>query len=223
MERSLLNGFLAAALFTTSACVIVGNSDGNGGSAEGGDGTGNSGNNGGAGEGGGTGGTINGTGGAPAECTNLGQCPEPVSECDGAVCEDGFCGFVPLPQGQICSAGICDGLGECVECVSNADCNAPEVCNQGVCQSDILDGPCGNNLCQVLPATNACITCFQSEISAGGECQAEWNVCAADGTSSSCTTCQEFFGGEGQNFCSNSAAKVQALLNCICTVGVCAE
>ncbi|NUP11968.1 MAG: hypothetical protein HOW73_38470 [Polyangiaceae bacterium] len=234
MERRLVSALLAALMVGSGACVIVDNdtSDGGSGGTGGSGGEGNVTNNGGSpsdGGSGGIGGVPNGNGGAGgmgSECDDFSDCPDPGVECFGASCENGFCASIPLPEGQLCQGtNICDGAGNCVQCITSDDCGAEEICDQGTCTTDApLAGACGDNLCQLLPAESACVTCFGQEVQAGGSCQVEWQACEDDPGGDFCDSCQEAFNGAGFNDpCAESAAIIQDLLECICTVGVCAE
>ena len=231
MERPLLGALFAACMLTSAACVIV-DTDGDlgGDSSVGGEGTGNTSNNGGNGgdiSTGGSGGSSNNTGGngGGVACDDFTDCADPGIECYGASCEEnGFCGAIPLPPGQLCSTGVCDGIGSCVECVDETDCDNGDVCDQGVCSTTQLGGVCGDNLCQLQQASGDCVSCVISEGGTGGQCETEYSECIADGTSAACTTCLDYFGGEGgENFCAGSAEIIQSVLNCMCTPGVCAE
>ena len=55
------------------------------------------------------------------------------------------------------------------------------------------------------------------------KCNNERIACVNDADGNQCDTCGEFFNTGAQNFCAGSQAKAQALLDCVCTVGVCAE
>jgi hypothetical protein len=71
------------------------------------------------------------TAGAPVTQIDLGDVPD-----DGLTCTAGTCGLdgprqIPLPAGSPCNDGggkKCDGLGTCVECLSNDDCAPPLSC-----------------------------------------------------------------------------------------------
>ena len=72
------------------------------------------------------------------------MCRASVGECDvedycsgGSVgCVDGF-----NDSGVVCSSGVCDGDGGCVECISSLDCNGNEACLDNVCRGDYLINP----------------------------------------------------------------------------------
>jgi hypothetical protein len=61
---------------------------------------------------------------------------------DGRECTEDICDLVngcsnpPLQAGTLCSetgAGVCDGSGNCVQCVDDGNCNPPETCSGHVC------------------------------------------------------------------------------------------
>ncbi len=107
-----------------------GQATGGGGQATGAGGQGASGGNGGNGGQGGNGGD-GGMGGAPA-CTGTGQgtCPDPA-ECQTVACVDGSCISGNADALTDCTSitnGICDGNGQCVECIDNTQCGT-DVCD----------------------------------------------------------------------------------------------
>lgn len=69
--------------------------------------------------------------------------PDDGSDCTDDACIDGTPVAAPRPYGSSCGAeqlGQCNGSGECVECLSDADCGAPTECAaphcvEGACQS----------------------------------------------------------------------------------------
>jgi len=60
-------------------------------------------------------------GGAP--CKSVADCPA-TSDCTTEACTAGKCVMGLQPAGMAClgGAGVCDGAGSCVQCLSNADC-----------------------------------------------------------------------------------------------------
>lgn len=128
-----------------------GGNGGNGGSAE-------SGGNGGRGGETSTGGS-GGEGGGP-ECTGTGQgsCPAPP-ECEAVACVDGHCvasNALPLHP---CAAGVCDGVGSCVECVDDGQCAAPnDAC-------DTASGSCVGPACDDAEQNGN-----ETDIDCGGDC-----------------------------------------------------
>lgn len=59
------------------------------------------------------------------ECTTLGDCPAPPSDCQTPTCEGTTCGFAPVAAKTPCkhSGGkLCDGAGQCVACITADQC-----------------------------------------------------------------------------------------------------
>jgi uncharacterized protein YjbI with pentapeptide repeats len=59
-----------------------------------------------------------------ASCGNICPAPQPPlsPQCATAACDDKVCKFNFAPSGTPCTAGVCNGSGVCVQCVSNAQC-----------------------------------------------------------------------------------------------------
>ena len=96
-----------------------------------------------------------GTGGAGgAECTTPDDCPGSDDACKSRRCVAGECGTDFSAAGAPCPEGVCDGSGECVECVSEAQCGDGEVC---------LDNGCISVLC-----TNGRLDPGETDIDCGG-------------------------------------------------------
>jgi hypothetical protein len=125
------------------------------------------------------------------------------------------------PPGLLCDLGgepgICDGGGTCVECIEDADC-ASGLCVGGVCEGGTLVGACGDNLCQVLPASPECFECIAN----AQACSMEVTVCGNDSPNQDCISCFDFVNGEGKPTCPGSVEKAQAFLDCLC-LGPCAN
>ncbi len=226
-----------------TGCIIVGDdTNGTGASNTGGSttttgGTSTNGGNGGSGgsNAGGTGGvsqggtTANGgagQGGAP-QCQEPVDCPLPEFECFDPICPEGVCLEDFTMAGTVCSVGICDGQGYCVECIDDTDCAANQHCDvaSGACVNDVIQGGvCGDNFCQGLPADNACFACIQDVgIPANAQCHDEYLSCVGEGAVANCVSCLDYFNGEAGNFCNGSQTKVLNLLSCTCAPGVCAN
>jgi hypothetical protein len=230
--NGLTRGVFIVLLATASGACIFGSSDdgeggGGSGSTTSSDGstkstTGSS-SQGGGGSSADGGGGNGGEGGGPAqECTTLDDCEPPDTLCQFVDCVDATCVYSPL-EGQPCELGVCDPTGTCVECYEDFHCGQDAICENDVCVIPNLGGACGDNFCQLLPADNACFSCIQTEGSPGGTCDVAYDACIDDGTMSGCTTCLEFFQGEGGAFCAGSQQIVLDLMDCMCTPGVCAE
>ncbi len=78
-------------------------------------------------------------------CTN-GPSPncDDSNECTADTCDTGTgCANTPLASGAACTVGVCDGNGNCVECLADADCddgnacNGLEICSSGQCSPGI--------------------------------------------------------------------------------------
>ncbi len=126
-----------------------------------------------------TGGGMGGSGGGTCVAEN---CPDPGSDCLQKTCDGDMCGTpTPLASGDPCNsapgeggggggtmAGVCDGAGECVECVGNEQCTAPEICDTTSntcvpmqCQNGTQDGmetgvDCGGPDCGDCPNGQGC-------------------------------------------------------------------
>ncbi len=115
---------------------------------------------GGGGEGGSGGDGGAGGAGAGGGCTTLEDCPASTNECEIPVCQDGACGFAPLPAGTPvamqtegdCETRVCDEAGAVVE-------------------TPLREGtPCGTGLSS--DAAGQCVGCSDaSECPSGTECE----------------------------------------------------
>ena len=77
-----------------------------------------------------------GAGGGLPGCTSEVQCPVSPSECAPASCVNSACGFVNEEPGTLCGPGkakVCDGAGDCVECLGSGGCSGGETCELGSC------------------------------------------------------------------------------------------
>jgi hypothetical protein len=67
----------------------------------------------------------------------------PRDTCWSAACTgSGNCQQTPAPANTKCATGVCDGLGSCVGCLTNANCSANQVCDPG--SRSCMEKPCGN-------------------------------------------------------------------------------
>ncbi|WP_338046387.1 hypothetical protein [Polyangium spumosum] len=68
--------------------------------------------------------------------------------------------------GELCAAGLCDGAGQCVECLVNQHCgvdgycfeNKCNSCDDGIKNGDETDADCGGTHCQPCAQGKACLT-----------------------------------------------------------------
>lgn len=108
----------------------------------------------------------------PPECTVAADCTDPVPECQVATCTAGVCGTENLPPATVCSAGVCNGSGQCVECLTGTDC-ASGLCENNLCTDTCLSDPLLNTPCTV--GTGGCL-------------REGVYVCTADGLGVVCNT-----------------------------------
>lgn len=139
-------------------------------------------------------------GGLPG-CTTAIQCPASPSDCSQARCTDGTCGFTNEVSRTPCGptgTKLCDGRGECLECIVTRDCSGSDVCNVGAC---------------VAPAcSNGALDPGETDVDCGG------SDCAPCANGDGCTSgsdCQSGFcevgggpggggaGGGGGGICAN--------------------
>jgi hypothetical protein len=86
----------------------------------------------------GTGAGATGGAGGALPCSVPSDCPGQDSSCGQRLCTAGACGRHDEAAGTSCSeAGgvVCDGTGQCVECVGPNDCTPPAICQSHQCVS----------------------------------------------------------------------------------------
>ncbi len=109
-----------------------------------------------AGGAGGTGGTAGGggvgnQGGGGNGCVDE-DCPGTTEDCRAPGCVGDECGFINAAAREMCDDGasaeadICDGNGNCVECIDENDCDGEDLCSSsGVCiPASCTDGVLNN-------------------------------------------------------------------------------
>ena len=77
----------------------------------------------------------------PVECSAAEDCPR--LEChDGPLCMGGRCVSVPRTYRTTCHVGVCDKAGDCLPCVSDAECESvnPNECYALACDTGICIG-----------------------------------------------------------------------------------
>lgn len=135
----------------------------------------------------GTGGSAEG-GGTGTSCSSAEDCPGLDTDCQVRACTQGWCGFTDLVAGTPCSDAegqVCDGFGNCVECVGDAQCDGercfefqcvPEHCADGQLSGDESDTDCGGS----------CPPCEDGEQCRDrSDCRS--GVCSSDGRCAPCT------------------------------------
>lgn len=111
----------------------------------------------------------------------LTACNAGGAECMAATCVGDACAMSPMPAKTKCAAGICDGSGECVGCLTDPDCTgANEACvdqrcitkvctaNETICTSDGTLQTCNSDGTSVEGTPRAC---------GPGLCDAENKTC----------------------------------------------
>lgn len=82
--------------------------------------------------------------------------------CTEDICEAGAPKNVPLAAGAACENNnkVCDGAGNCVECVVDSDCSSPDTCGGGG-----MPNVCG---CQETSCADQGVTCGTTPNTCGG-------------------------------------------------------
>jgi hypothetical protein len=111
---------------------------------------------------------VSGTCGQVVDDSNA---PAAPSDCTSATCSGGTPVFSPAPPDTPCSAGFCDGSGNCTGCVSAGDCGTDTTCTSYTCSS----GTCG--MVFAGPGTPAgSPTCASSTTQSNPICDGNGNV-----------------------------------------------
>lgn len=145
---------------------------------------------------GGAGGSASSAGGGLPECDSEAQCPLSPTECAHASCINSACGFVNEVPRTACGAGgtkLCNGMGECLECLAADDCGVNMLCESDTCISmacsnDILDGEetgkdCGGPDCAPCTNMGGCTT--------GADCLSGFCEGGAGGGGGGAGTCKD--------------------------------
>ncbi len=141
------------------------------------------------------------------------------------------CGYMALAEGTACSMGVCNPVGDCVECNVATDCPgandmcAGNVCMEDTCANETLDDgetdvDCGGPQCNPCLNTQSCLD--------AGDCAS--NFCNA-GTCAACTpgdcAAGEYCDGAGVCLTSKALGEVcAAATECTsanCVDGVCCD
>jgi len=139
---------------------------------------------------GGMGGTPS-TGGGGMMCTDANCVDDTPDDCSSVGCVDGACTTGNEPVRELCvdddkpEANICDGEGDCVECIDTTDCEdnpatpncstsgtcVPAQCVNGMLDGDETDTDCGGSMCDPCANTLGCVV--------AGDCES--NFCDMSG------------------------------------------
>ena len=92
------------------------------------------------------GGTCDGAGACVPECAIVEDCSPTASPCLAPTCLNGTCGETPVASGTTCvvdgGGGVCDGYGNCVECLSQSECPFPTGVDPSCMVRSCIDGTC---------------------------------------------------------------------------------
>ncbi len=177
----------------------------------------------------------------PLMCDDPGDCPQPP-DCVDALCLGGSCGTIWSQIGTPCNGGLCDGGGECVECLDDGDC--PDgTCENGICLEPSCDDGQQNGTETDVDCGGDCPEkCADGEgCNEGSDCQSnscQDNICGPEGlaclneppnpiTGQGCpifSECSEFsdcgeFKDCQQWYCDSGICALNTLSNCWDTVG----
>lgn len=93
----------------------------------------------------GTGGLDETDAGATGECEEAADCPGLFLNCRAPSCDNTSCGTFIQAAGASCDddgGAVCDGAGECVECLEPSHCQGGEICQHHLC----VPATCGDGV-----------------------------------------------------------------------------
>jgi hypothetical protein len=130
--------------------------------------------------------------GATLPAVDVENVPASVSACSIASCSSlGVSGSTPVKAGASCSgavgAKLCDGAGNCVACLADADCQLGEICAQNGCISAACSDGFKDNDESDIDCGGSCTPCAQTkDCATDADCAAgacDWAIphrCLAD-------------------------------------------
>jgi hypothetical protein len=136
---------------------------------------------------GGGGATTSGSGGAAPECSNADQCTGVDTTCSFRACASGSCNMELAAAGTACTesgGAVCDGLGDCVECLAGSDC-ATSVCQSNQCVAATCTDGAQNGTETDIDCGGGCAPCINGQ-GCGGATDCESLFCGASNTCSAC-------------------------------------
>jgi hypothetical protein len=148
--------------------------------------------------------------------------------CTEDACVDGVPEHDPLPAGAPCGGGrVCDGSGQCVECVQDDDCPGAKVCVDGACSSCNQPETCASlgltcGLAQdgcggTLDCDNGVLDGTETDVDCGGGCGQQCATGADCGVGADCVS-----GFCADGVCCNSACTATCMAcNLVAAVGTC--
>jgi cysteine-rich repeat protein len=112
--------------------------------------------------------------GSTTQCTDL----DDNNPCTDDFCLKGVTRHTPSTAATRCATGVCDGIGQCVECLGDRDCTAPRVCAITTHSCTLTAGSC----------TDGLRTGDETGVDCGGSC-APAKQCALGGGCAANTDC----------------------------------
>ncbi len=103
-----------------------------------------------------------------SECDRSSDCTA-ATQCLQAECAHGVCEESEVKAGKPCDLGVCDGHGECVECVRDDDCGVTDCvdwrCEDNACLAETVEdgSSCGKDDELVCDKRGTCVGCISPE------------------------------------------------------------
>jgi hypothetical protein len=148
-------------------------------------------------------------------CDDVSDCPGVDSTCSARGCTDGACGTLLANAATACTDGggqVCDGAGNCVQCVDETQCMQGQSCSiDNVCQDGLAENGagCANpEICQSM----FCVDDRCCENACSGDCSS----CSLTGSEGVCTSVPE--GADPESECGNDVCN--GLGACRCNDGM---
>ncbi len=127
------------------------------------------------------------------ECLLSDDCPASPVDCKYRSCQGGSCQFPNRRSGFVCNddgGNVCDGAGNCVECVDDVQCSGTPrpYCNTSTntCVRCLTNGDCDDRNDCTTDRCTASNTCSNRNVSAGTSCSG--GVCDGAGACVECRT-----------------------------------
>ncbi|MDI1437551.1 DUF4215 domain-containing protein [Polyangium sorediatum] len=152
--------------------------------------------------------------------------------CPGTVGTQSIC--VAKKAGELCAAGLCDGAGQCVECLVNQHCSINGYCFDHSCKScedglkngDETDADCGGTHCspcaqgKTCEAKTDCATTFCVDgVCCGEPCDGACLTCISPGFIGECSAVDKY--GEDPSYGAGEACLASEGEACIGNGGNC--
>jgi hypothetical protein len=134
---------------------------------------------------------------ATEDCSDDNECT--IDSCVATI----GCSRVNREERAVCNAGagLCDGAGQCFDCLDAADCSDGNDCTTDDCTTAHV---CANTL-----------------VAAGEPCAGGTKVCDASGACVQCLVRQDCPSGASSTYCSGASDVVTSTTTYTCDAGVC--